>query len=313
MTNYIIRAILKAFVSMLLVMTIVFIFVRIGSYDPAMIMLGDNVSSEKVEQLRHNLGLDIPLYQQYLKFLHDLVRLDFGASYYSGQSVFVMLGDVLPYTLELVVAAVVAGLILGIPTGILASLKPGGTVDQIIRLTTLVGISLPGFILGLFLISIFSLGLSWLPALGGTQSPFISERIRYLILPSLSAGIGMMAGIARLTRGSLIEVLSKNYIETARAKGLKEKVVILKHAFRNALLPVITFMGINISALLGSSVIVEIVFTRPGVGRLIIDGIKNADFPVVQVVMMLYAGAVVLINLLVDITYCFADPRITYT
>jgi len=122
-----------------------------------------------------------------------------------------------------------------------------------------------------------------------------------------------MAGIARLTRGSLIEVLSKNYIETARAKGLKEKVVILKHAFRNALLPVITFMGINISALLGSSVIVEIVFTRPGVGRLIIDGIKNADFPVVQVVMMLYAGAVVLINLLVDITYCFADPRITYT
>jgi glutathione transport system permease protein len=313
MTNYIIRSILKAFLNMLLVMTIVFFFIRMGSSDPAQIMLGENVSAEKIEQLRHHLGLDIPLHQQYLNFSHDLVRFDFGSSYFSGQNVLGMLGDVLPYTLELVVAAVVVGIILGIPTGILASLKPGGAVDHIIRLITMAGISIPGFILGLFLIALFSLELSWLPALGGTQSPLVSERIRYLILPSLSTGIGMMAGVARLTRASLIDVLSKNYIETARAKGLKEKVVILKHAFRNALLPVITYMGVNISALLGSSVIVEIVFTRPGVGRLIIDGIKNADYPVVQIVLMLYAGAVVLINLLVDITYCFAEPRIVYT
>jgi ABC-type dipeptide/oligopeptide/nickel transport system permease component len=297
---------------MLLVMTIVFFVIRLGPYDPAYLMLGDYVEEQKIIQLKHSLGLDLPLHSQYLQFLSEAARLNLGKSYYSGENVISLLGDVLPNTLELLVAAMLAGIALGIIPGILAAVRPNSAYDHFLRLGTLVGVSIPEFVIGLFLIALFALKLSWFPAIGGSGSDHFLERLSYLILPAFSIGIGMMAGIARLTRAAMLEVLSKNYIETARAKGVKEVIVIFKHAFRNALLPLITYLGILINYLLGAAVIVEIVFTRPGVGRLIVDAIKNADFPVVQLILMFYAGSVVLVNLMVDIAYSLVDPRIAY-
>jgi len=312
MTNYIIRSIFRTLVIMFLVMTIVFFVIRLGPYDPTTLMLGDYVEESKIVQLKQTLGLDQPLYTQYFRFLVQMAHLNLGDSYYSGESVVNLLGDVMPSTLDLLVASLLVGLVLGVVPGILAATRPNSIFDHILRLGTLVGISIPEFVIGLFLIALFALELSWFPAIGGSGSDGFQERLSYLVLPAFSIGIGMMAGIARLTRAAMLEILSKNYIETARAKGVKEVMVVLKHGFRNALLPLVTYLGILINYLLGAAVIVEIVFTRPGVGRLIVDAIKNADFPVVQLVLMFYAGAVVLVNLLVDIAYCFADPRIAY-
>jgi peptide/nickel transport system permease protein len=220
--------------------------------------------------------------------------------------------EVLPYTLELVSAGVVLGILIGIPPGIIAALRPNSFFDQIIRVITLVGISIPIFVVGIFLISIFSLKIDLLPAIGGGSARDLKTHLLQLILPAFSCGILMMASITRLVRAALLEVLRKDYILTARSKGLRESIVVCKHALRNSILPLITFLGIYINILLGSAVLVEVIFTRPGVGRLIVEAIKSSDFPVVQTVIMLYAGVVVVVNLLIDIVYCFVDPRIVY-
>lgn len=297
---------------MFLVMTTVFFIIRLGPLDPAQYILGDYATAESLKNLREAMGLDRPIYVQYLDFLNRLIHGDLGYSFFNKQPVLSQLLDVFPYTLELVISGVFIGIVIGVPPGIIAALKPNSIFDQIVRLITLVGISIPIFAAGIFLISIFSLRLDLLPVIGGGEPGDIKSHLLHLILPAFSCGLLMMAGIARLTRASLLDVLEKDYIVTARSKGLRESIVVLKHALRNSLLPLITFLGIYINILAGSAVLVETIFSRPGVGRLIVEAIKSGDFPIVQASLMLYAGVVVLVNLLVDITYSFVDPRIVY-
>lgn len=297
---------------MFMVMSIVFVFLRSGPIDPAQFILGDNATAETLKNLRSQMMLDKPLYAQYLHFLDMLLHGDLGRSFINKQPILSQLLSVLPYTIELLVAGVILGVLMGIPLGIIAALKANSVYDHLIKIFTLVGISIPIFVSGIFLISIFSLKLDLLPIIGGETTDNLKDRLLMLILPAFSCGIWMLASISRLTRASLLEVLRKDYIVTARSKGLREGIVILKHALRNSLLPLITSLGIYINILLGSAVLTEIVFTRPGIGRLIVESIITGDFQMVQVIIMLYAGSVVIVNLLVDLTYSIVDPRIVY-
>jgi len=297
---------------MFLVMTIVFVVLRVGPSDPAHYMLGDYATAESLKKLRETMELDHPIYVQYFSFLKRLIHGDLGASFHNQQPVLSQLLTVLPFTIELVIAGVLVGIVIGMPPGIIAALRPNGYFDQFIRLITLVGISVPIFVMGIFTISVFSLKLNLLPAIGGGEAGDLKSHLLHLILPAFSCGFMMMASIARLTRAALLDVLNKDYILTARAKGVSETLVVCKHALRNSLLPLITFLGIYVNILLGSAVLVEVIFTRPGVGRLIVEAIKSNDFPIVQTTIMLYAGAVVVVNLLIDIVYGFVDPRIVY-
>jgi ABC-type dipeptide/oligopeptide/nickel transport system permease component len=293
-------------------MTIVFLVLRLGPLDPAEVILGDYGTEEALRNLRETMGLDKPVYVQYLTFLNDLIHGSFGRSYLNKQPVLSQLLAVLPYTLELVFAAVLAGILFGVPPGIISAIKCNTIFDQIFRGVTLVGISVPIFVVGIVFIVLFSLQLGLLPAIGGGDPGNLKSHIIHLILPALSCGVTLMASVGRLTRAALLDVLNKDYIVTARSKGLMESIVIGKHAMKNAVLSLITFLGIYVNMLLGSAVLTEVVFTRPGVGRLIVEGVKSSDFPIVQTCLMFYVGVVVIVNLLVDISYSVIDPRIVY-
>jgi len=297
---------------MVVVMTIVFVALRLGPIDPAQYVLGEYATDETLRKLRETMELDHPIYVQYLHFVYRIIRGDFGTSFLNNLSVLSQLLDVLPYTLELLIGGILIGILVGVPPGIVAALKPNSIFDQMIRIFTLTWIAIPVFVTGIFLITIFSLKLNLLPAIGGGEHGELASHLLHLILPAFSCGFFMMASIARLIRASLLDVLTKDYIMTARSKGLRESVVILKHALRNSLLPLISFLGIYVNILLGSAVILEVIFTRPGIGRLIVESIKNGDFPMVQTIIMFYGGAVVIVNLLVDVAYCLVDPRIVY-
>ena len=297
---------------MFLVVTSVFLILRSGPQDPAQFILGDFATAETIRNLQVRMGLDKPIYVQYVSFIKSIAAGDFGRSYLNNETVLSQVAAVLPYTLELVVAALIVGLLIGIPPGIVCAVRFNGVFDHLLRLLTLVGISIPVFVLGIFLIQIFSLKLNLLPAIGGGDLTDIKSRWNHLVLPALSCGIMMWASITRLTRASLLDVLGRDFIRTARAKGLREILVVCKHGLRNALMPLVTFLGIYVNILLGSAVLTEVIFTRPGIGRLVIEGIKSSDFPIVQTMIMFYAGAVVIVNLLIDILYCIIDPRIVH-
>jgi ABC-type dipeptide/oligopeptide/nickel transport system permease component len=312
MKNYFLRSLLRALGIMFIVMTIVFVLLRSGPVDPALFILGDYATEDALKTLRAEMMLDRPIYIQYFHFVGRLLQGDLGRSMINKQPVLSQLLSVLPYTIELMVSGVMVGILLGVPLGVVAALKPNTIIDHLIRLTTLVGISVPIFVSGIIFISIFSITLDWLPIMELSSGGGLKERLLILILPAFSCGIWMLASIARLTRASLLEVLKKDFITTARSKGLKEGAVVLVHGLRNAILPLITSLGIDINILLGSAVLVEVVFTRPGVGRLIVESITSGDFAIVQVVIMFYAGAIVIVNFIVDFLYSVADPRIVY-
>ncbi len=312
MRTYFLKSLFRAFGIMFIVMTIVFVLLRSGPVDPALFILGDYATADALRTLRAEMLLDRPIYIQYLYFLNQLIHGDLGRSLINKQPVLAQLIAVLPYTLELLISGVALGILLGVPLGVAAALKPNSLGDHFIRLITLVGISVPIFVSGILLISVFSISLDLLPIMEQAGKGGAQERILILILPAFSCGLWMMASIARLTRASLLEVLKKDYITTARSKGLREAIVVLVHALRNAILPLITSLGIDVNILLGSAVLTEVVFTRPGVGRLIVESIISGDFATVQVVIMFYAGAVVIVNFLVDYFYSLADPRIVY-
>ena len=312
MKTYFIKSLLRAIGIMFIVMTLVFVLLRVGPVDPALFILGDYATADALKTLRAEMLLDRPIYIQYFHFLIQLFHGDFGRSLINKQTVLSQLISVLPYTIELLIAGVLVGIFMGVPLGILSALRVNTYSDHIIRIITLVGISVPIFVSGIILISIFSISLDWLPIMEKGGEGSFKERILILILPAFSCGIWMLASIAKLTRASLLEILKKDYITTARSKGVKESIIVLVHALRNAILPLITSLGIDINILLGSAVLTEVVFTRPGVGRLIVESITSGDFAIVQVVIMFYAGAVVIVNFLVDLLYSVADPRIIF-
>ena len=305
MTAYFLRRILIALPTLLGVVVLVFLMVRLAPGDPAVLLAGEFATPETLEAIRARYGLDRSLPEQFFIYMGALLRGDLGESARSRRPVLEELKTYFPNTLELALAAILVAVLTGIPLGILAALRPGSGLDLSVMVLALLGVSMPVFWFGLLAILIFSVELGWFPVAGkGT--------LAHLVLPAVTLGINATALLARMTRGTLLEVLSQDYIRTARAKGLSERVVIYKHALRNALIPVITVVGLEFGTLLSGAVITETIFAWPGLGQLLVGSILARDYPVVQGAVLLVATSFVLINLLVDLLYAAIDPRVRY-
>ncbi len=312
MIQYAVRRILLSIPILLLVVTLIFLLVRAMPGGPAQAVLGDYATKEAVDALEKQMGLKDPLYVQYLRFLGNLALGDLGKSIINGSPIAPEVARVLPHTLALTVSAIVFGVIFGIPLGVLTALKRNTLVDYLGRTFSLTGVSVPAFFLGILLMLLFSIKLDLFPVVGAREMRSIWDNLYHLVLPSVTLGLMMTAYITRTTRSSVLNVLDEDYVRTARAKGLRERIVIYGHALRNALIPVIAFIGVYSIVLIGSSVLVEIVFSRPGMGKMMIGAIKQRDYMTLQSVMVIYAGLVVIINLLTDLSYGFVDPRIRH-
>ncbi|GAA1591457.1 ABC transporter permease [Kribbella hippodromi] len=283
--------------------TIIFLVLRLVPGDPAYIMLGPDADQAQVAALRAQLGLDHSLIQQYATYLANVAHLDFGQSFRLNADSMSLVLQRVPATIQLASTALLLSLLIGIPLGVVAALRAHSWVDRTISVFSLMGQSTPSFWLGIVLILVFARGLKVLPSAGsGTWS--------HLVLPTITLALPFLAILVRLTRSGLLEVVHEGYVQTARAKGLGEGIVILVHALRNALIPIVTVVGLQFGALLGGTVIVETVFAWPGVGRLLIDSIGRRDYGVVQASILLVATIFVGINLLVDLVYGFLDPRV---
>ncbi len=290
---------------MLGVVTVVFLIVHLIPGDPVEIMLGEQARAVDREALRHEMGLDKPIHLQYVAFLKGLVRGDLGQPLHTKQPVLTSIARRLPATIELAAAAMAVALLLAIPLGLLAAYKKDSLVDQGSMLFALLGISMPNFWLGPLLIIVFSLKLGWFPVSGRGS-------LAHVVLPAITLGTAMAAILTRMTRASMLDVIKSDYITTARAKGVRESLVVLKHAFRNALIPVVTIVGLQIGGLLAGSIITETIFAWPGIGRLTIQAINARDYPLVQGCVLIIALGYVLVNFATDLLYGLIDPRIRY-
>jgi peptide/nickel transport system permease protein len=303
---------LLALAPMLLALSIAsFALVHVIPGDPALVMMGGEGTTQAVEELRRQLGLDRPLHVRYLEWLGRIAQGDLGQSLYNRTQVSEELLWRMPTTLSLVTLALLLSIAIGIPAGLVSAAFRNSWVDHAARLLTLVSLSLPSFWLGLMLIILFSLWLNVLPIVG--YEPITQgfwKAIPFLVLPSLSLGAYLAALLTRLTRSSMLEVLNQDYVRTARAKGLRDRVVLMRHALRNALIPIVTVIGINVGILLGGSAVVETVFVLPGVGQLVVRSLYNRDLPVIQGLILYVAVVYVVINLVVDVLYTYLDPRL---
>lgn len=305
MTGYIVKRLLQLIPIILGVTIIIFLALRLAPGDPAKIMLGPRATPEKVEQLRAKWGLDKPIYLQYITWLSKFLRGDLGRSIqYKEQVLSLVVGRAIA-SFELMGTALFLSVILGLLTGIISAVKQNSIADHISRVGALFFVSMPSFWLGLLMMLVFALWLEWFPTTGRSG-------ISSLVLPALTLGLLQTALISRLTRSSMLEVVNKNYVRTARAKGLWEGVVIYKHALRNALIPVVTMIALRIAFLFSGAMVTETVFAWPGMGRLMVLSVLNRDYPVVQAAALLMAICVVLANLFADITYAIINPQIRY-
>lgn len=304
MKRFILRRVGYALVSLALLSVTIFLFVRLTG-DPAVLLVEPGASKGDLDAVRKQLGLDRSLWVQYVSFMSDLLRGNFGQSFYYRTPVLELYMSRLPNSLLLAAAAMAISLIIGIPTGIIAAVRVNRWWDSAGKIFALLGLSLPSFWVGLVMILFFSVYLGWLPSSG-------SGSLAHLIMPAFALGWYFAAAHMRLTRSSMLEVLGSEYVKLARIKGLPEALVISKHAFKNALIPVLTLAGINLVIMVNVAVVVETVFAWPGIGRLLYEGISFRDFPVVQATVILAGAMIVVVNLVVDILYAVIDPRIRY-
>jgi len=308
--RYVVKRLVLSVPVFLGVVTIVFLVVRVIPGDPAVAALGDYASQEAVDALRRRMGLDQPLGVQYGRFLGDLLTGDLGRSMITGASVREQVAHALPYTLELTLVAILIGGSLGIPVGVYTAIRRNRLADYVGRVLSLAGLSVPAFYLGILLALLLALRLGWLPAVGGGEPGDWMDRLRHLVLPALTLGLVMTASVARLARSAMLNVLRQDYVRTARAKGLREQAVHLRHALRSALLPIVSITGLWAVSLIGDAVTVEVVFARPGLGKLMVGAILQRDYTALQSVMVVYTAFVVGINLATDLVYGWVDPRI---
>ncbi len=294
------------------VVTIVFFLIRIVPGGPAVAALGSYATEESIRQLEKQMGLDKPILVQYGSFLKDLCRGDFGKSLITNKPISQEISRALPYTLDLAIGGMIIGILFGIPTGILTALNRNRAPDYIGRILSLVGISMPEFYLGILLMYLLAIKLPLFPVLGGGDLSHLGSRLYHLVLPALTLGIIMTAFVSRMVRSSMLNVLREDYIRTARAKGLRENSVIYKHALRNALIPTVTVIGIYMSILMGGSVLTEIIFSRPGLGKMMVFAVKDRDYIALQSVIIIFSAFVFLFNLITDLLYAVIDPRIEY-
>lgn len=333
MLKYTLKRILMAIPVILGIVTIVFVLMRVFSSNPAYLLLGQRASAERVAELTSYLGLDQPIWKQYVIYLGQMLQGDFGDSLFSGLPVMQEIGERLPATIELALFSVLIASVLGVSLGVICAVKQNSALDRLCQVGGLVGVSLPKFWLGLMLIILFAVNLGWLPVSGRfdfmnrpeTITGFmildsiitgnwaaLGSTLRYMLLPGVSIAIASVGTIMRYTRSTMLETIRQDYIRTARAKGLRERVVIIHHALKNALIPIVTVIGMELGGLFSGSVLVETIFAWPGVGKYIVDGINNSDYAVVQGGCLLVAVIAVGMNLVVDLLYGLLDPRIRY-
>lgn len=327
MLQYTTRRILLFLPVMLGVLLITFVTLRLVPGDPAALFLGLDATPGERERITKVLGLDQPAPVQFFYYVVNTLKGDLGRSIFLGSEVRKLLIEALPTTLELAVLSLFITLVIAIPLGVLASIRANSTLDYSVTVVALLGVSMPLFWFAILAIQLFALKLGWLPSFGRGPGLFPSigalftggslaqvlEAMRFDLLPALTLALGPIAVVTRLTRAAMLEVLKLDYIRTARAKGLAERFVIFRHALRNALLPIITILGLQFGALLGGAVITETIFAWPGLGRLVVNAISQRDYPVVQGGVVLVALMVSIINLLVDLTYAFINPKIRYS
>jgi len=311
MRTYLIRRCLMIIPTLIGIATVVFIIVRLAPGNPAEILLGDYATPEAVAFLNQKMGLDRPVLYQYVVYLQQLLQGDFGRSFVTNLEVLPEIIRHLPYTLELALAAVVISILIGLPAGILSAVKKDTLFDRISMVVALFLAGMPLFWLGILLMLFFSIRLGWFPLIGAGD-PTSLNAVKYLVLPSIALAGTSIALIARITRSSVLEIVQQDFVRVARSKGLKEETVILKHVLKNAMIPVTTVIGLNIGQLLGGGVVIEMVFARPGLGKLLIDSIYGRDYLQVQGTVIVIAALFVLINLLVDLSYSLFDPRVRY-
>jgi len=312
MLAYAVRKVLTIIPIVFGVALIAFLIMHLAPGNPAQIMAGPDAAVEDIEVIERRLGLDQPLHVQFLSFMANAARGDFGRSIRTNRPVTEEILARLPYTVQLAASALFVAIVVGIPLGVFAAVKQNTWFDSGTMVAALFGLSMPSFWRGLMAMLLFAYLLGWFPASGMSGTVLSPEWFRHMTLPAVSLGIGTAATIARLTRSSMLEVIREDYIRTARSKGISERRITYKHALRNALIPVVTVVGLSLGVLMGGSIITESVFAFPGVGTLAINAISARDFPAVQGVVMTVATIFVLVNLLVDLTYGWLDPRIRY-
>jgi peptide/nickel transport system permease protein/oligopeptide transport system permease protein len=305
MLSYILKRLLSTIPVLIGISMLLFFMLRMLPGDPAQVLAGQMASPAEIENIRTQLGLDRPVYEQYLSYMSRLARLDLGRSARTQNPVIEEIWARLPNTALLAVVAISLACLFGIPAGIISAVRPYTWVDYLVTLGALFGISMPVFWLGLMLVVLFSVVLRWLPA-GGTGS------WQHVVLPSVTLASFVVAFIARMTRSTMLETLAQDYTTTARSKGLRENVVIIKHALKNALIPIVTVVGLQFGLLLGGAVLTETVFAWPGIGRLIVDSILARDYPVIQGTILIFGLLYILVNLAIDLAYAVIDPRIRY-
>ena len=304
MKSYLLRRLWQSLLVIFGVSVVVFLILHLTG-DPAALMLPPDATAEDIAKFRHDMGFDDPVAVQYVRFLKGAVRGDFGQSIRHGEPAMGLVVERLPATFELAGAGLVIALALAIPAGIVSAVRRNTSIDYISTVVALLGQAMPTFWLGIMLILVFSVRLNWLPSSGRGD-------LQHLILPAVTLGLFTTARITRLTRSGMLEVLGQDYIRTARAKGVSEQPVVWKHALKNASIPIVTIVGIELGTLLGGSVITETIFAWPGVGRLSVQAIFNRDYPVVQAAVFILASTFVVVNFLVDLAYTWLDPRIRF-
>jgi len=313
MFAYILRRLLQTIPVMLVVAVFIFLMLRLTPYDPAAIIAGDSATAEQVAQIRSQLGLNDPIVQQFFNWLGKVLSGDLGQSFFFKKTVAELIGERIEPTLSLAFFTIVIAVLVAVPLGVLAAHRQGTWIDRVVMGFSVLGFSVPTFVVGYILIYVFAVWLNWLPVQGYQH---ISEGVwgwaERLILPALTLSVIYVALIARMTRASVLEVLSEDYIRTARAKGQIERRVLFRHALRNAAVPIVTVIGLGIALLIGGVVVTESLYTIPGLGRLTVDAVLARDYPTIQAVILLFSFVYVMINLAVDLTYTLLDPRIRY-
>lgn len=313
MMAYILRRSLATIPVLILISILSFAALRLLPGDPARALLGPEAPAEAVEALREDLGWDRPIVVQYVDWMADALRGDFGNSLRSGESVSGLVASRLPVTLLLALGSLVLALIVAIPIGVAAAVRPNSLLDYVGTVAAVVGAAVPNFWLAMMLVAVFAVQLGWFPALGWVplrEDP--AQALRSLVLPTVALAAFHAAVVTRMTRSAMLEVLNQDYVRTARAKGLAPYAVVVRHALRNALIPIVTILGLRVSQVIGGSIIIESVFGMPGIGKLVVDSILFKELVTVQALVLLIAASVAITNLVVDIFYSFIDPRIRY-
>ncbi len=313
MKKYVVKRVLSLIPVLIIVSVVIFCLIHLTPGDPARTMLGDQASEIEVENLRESMGLNDPIVVQYVHWVGGIFHGDFGTSIFMDEPMYKIILDHIGPTISLTIYALLISLIIAMPCGIIAARKRGKSQDQVISVFSMVGISVPSFLLGMLLIILFSVRMKILPSAGYkaiVDNGFL-KHIEYLTLPAISLGLMQAALITRMTRSSVLEVLGSDYIKMAKAKGVKDKVILIKHALRNALLPIITVIGQSFIALLSGATVVETVFNIPGIGQLVVNSVLRRDYEVIQAVVLVIALGNVVVNLIVDLLYGLADPRIS--